>query len=103
MGQGKENILDEFLSFSVTLQTEALHVLRQPDQGRLKETAMFLALLHEVCRTKPQLRVGRTETLVALLHARRDIGRLAHLLCTREVAIKDFEDQYAQPIGIDRC
>lgn len=64
---------------------------------------MLLPLLNKVCRAKPQLRVRSTQTLVALLHTRRNVGRLADLISTGEMTIKDFKDQNAQSVGVDSC
>lgn len=64
---------------------------------------MLLPLLKKVCRTKPELRVRSTQSLVALLHAVRDVCRPPNLVSPREMTIEDFEDQNTQSVGVDSC
>lgn len=75
-------VLYEFLSFLVTLQSQVIHILCQPNQGSLEEPAMLLTLLNKVSGTQSEFGIGCAEPLVALLHRWRDIGRLASLVST---------------------
>lgn len=63
---------------------------------------MLLPLFNKMRRAQPELRVCCTESLVALMHTRWDICRLATLITTRELTIKDFKDQYTHSVGIHR-
>lgn len=95
------DILNKLLALSIVLKPQALHIFRQANQRCLEEGTMLLTLLDKMRRTKSQLGICCTQTLITLLHAGWDVRRLADLIPARETSIEDLEDQDTESICID--